>query len=87
MLDMVVDAGDGNKVRIQLKCFSIYNEQGMVVAAADYLGPGLQRIAGLGDPDLEDIVLSNGLPSKPTREVTEDFPKIEASSSRVFKID
>ncbi len=86
MLDMVVDAGDGKKVRIQLKCFSIYDEQGMVVAAADYLGPGLRRLAALGDDDLEDIILSNGLPSKPTKEVTSDFPKLEAGSSRVFKI-
>jgi hypothetical protein len=72
---VIVILGDGKSrpVALNIKYLAIYDERGRAVYAADQLNEQTYRQGIIGDPDLPDIIATNGLPFKPVQDVTGKF--------------
>jgi hypothetical protein len=89
-MKVVIKLLDGQLLDLDFKCLCVYDRNGIPIVASEQLNETQHRSAILAppmqeqDPDLEDIILSNGLPCKPIEDISHKFSKL--GNSRVFKV-
>jgi hypothetical protein len=84
---MLVLLGDGKSppIATEVKVLAVYNAAGVLIYGAEQMTDSFVQQGVLNDPDLKDIALRNGLPYKPLRDVTSDFPSV--NKGRVLSVD
>lgn len=89
-MKVIIKLMDGQMLDLDFKCLCVYDRNGIPIVASEQLNETHHRSAILAppmqeqDPDLEDIILSNGLPGRPIEDISQNFPKL--GNSRVFRV-
>lgn len=86
---MTVIIGDGKSqpVAVDIRVLALYDQNGVLLFGAEQLSDKWVQMGMMNDPpdpDLKDIILRNGLPYRPMKDVSENFPAVD--KGRVFSI-
>lgn len=83
---MVLIFGDGKSIPISVdaKVLAVYDPNGVLIFGAEQMRDNFIQMGTLDDPDLKDIVLRNGLPFYPVKDVTDKFPSV--NKGRVLSV-
>lgn len=83
---MIVILGDGKSppLSVPVKIIALYDDHGVSLFGAEQLNNRHIQTGELDDADLKDILLRNGLPYKPMKDVSSDFQSVE--KGRVLRI-